>query len=123
MGQVVDISYRFKDKKNRDYDPIIEQKIEVLKDWFASRWPDAELTVQFHFSRIVGEELELRREIKYRTTQTKHVVTSMTTIHNHTWKSPYYMGKFLDGFVKDQMRSIGDIMRAAGHGEEVRNAE
>ncbi len=125
MGTVVDISYRYKDKKNREWDPIIEQKIDVLRDWFKSRWPEAELDIKFLFSRIYGEELEIKRDIRYRTKKTKHVVSSMTTIHNHTWRSPYYMGKFLDGFVQDQMRAIGDIMRVAGveEKEQITNAE
>lgn len=110
MNNVIKAEHRFKSKKNRELDPILEEKANTLKDWFASRWPQAELQINFHFSRNVGEELEIKRLIRYQTTKTKHLVTSVTTIHNHTWKSEYLMEKFLNGFVQDQMRSITEIM-------------
>jgi len=110
MGNVIDISYRFRDKKSKEYDPVIAQKIEVLQDWFKSLWPDAELNVNFIFSRVVGEELEIKREIVYKNRNTRHIITSTTGIHRHTWTSPFLMEQFLDKFVQDQMRSITDIM-------------
>lgn len=122
MGNIINAEHRFKGKKNRELDPILEEKTKTLKDWFSSRWPKAELQVNFHFSRNVGEELEIKRLIRYQTTKTKHMVTSVTTIHSHTWKSEFLMQKFLDGFVQDQMRSITEIMNIKS-GVNINNAE
>lgn len=110
MGNVIDISHRFRDKKNKQLDPVISDKIDELKSWFYEQWPEAELTVNFIFSRVVGEELELRRQLTYKNRNTKHTVICSTVIHRHTWTSPYLMYKFLDKFVEEKKKSITAIM-------------
>lgn len=123
MGKIINAEHRFKGKKNRELDSILEEKSQVLRDWFASRWPNAELKIDFHFSRNLGEELEIKRLLRYQTTKTKHIVTSVTTIHSHTWKSEFLMNKFLNSFVQDQMQAISGIMNIKIDGVNITDAE
>jgi len=116
MGKVLRMEHRFKDRKNAQYMEEIEQKVEEIKTWAEEAYPEADLKVFVNFSRDVGEELEIKNELRYRIGQTKHYVTSVTSLHRHTWSSPILMERFLKTFVQIQKDRITKLMDVRNRG-------
>lgn len=112
MGKVIPAEHRFRDKKNKHIMDLVDVKKKELEDWFKLEYPEAKLEIFVAFSRNVGEELEIKKQLSYKSGRTPHIISSIVTLHRHTWASPFLMEQFLETFVRDQQAAINEILTA-----------